>query len=1149
MKPSLRIIFIVLLLAVNGVLCAQNGTAFIANYDPEEYHDQGQIWDIVQDNDGLMYFAGGNVLQFDGVNWRRIEITGQRTIRSLAHDTTDNTVYIGGIGEFGFLKPDSTGKLTYHSISANLNSADQEFFDIWKTEVGNDGIYFSANKKLFRYNPNDQSIKVWKGENEFFLLFNVNGEIYTGIRREGIAKITGDSLKLILGGNYFSRELTWFMLPYGDNKILMGNQVGGLVIIDPNDTTLAQEVKKEPYFNKYQIARTDSFLFENQLYGGILLHDGNYALATIRSGIIIVNPTGEIIDHIYEDNGLQSQTVHYLFQDRQNALWAGLTYGISRIEINSPITQWNKTSGIDGSIYNAVRHKGKLYVSSNLGLFMFEKDRFLPVKNLTGPDAIQVFSLEVIKNEDNEIFLASSTSGIFEINGLIANMVIPVTTYSILQTQSNPMEILIADNSTLLKYLYNGSWVLKDTCGVCTGFPFGFSTSKNKDVWFINDDKPACLTADNKIIYPDSSIFNSDIVFLGTAQYNNKTLLLSDSCIWEPVDFNNYQCIDNLVPSYLQQNILQFQHYDTNKYWIISQNNNQNRIYAIEKKNNTLIVDSMRYKRLPRFDEFRNDGDSILWIISSKALYQVEMKKNILFYKNEKALIRSAIINNDSIIFKGSVFYNNDSIKKLSEGHELPYSYNNIIFEYALPSFDARSKNQYRFKLLSNGKEDEWSSWTTETKKEYTNLSEGHYTFKIQAKNAYDIISQTNEFNFKIHPPWYRNFGMYLIYAMVLILIVWGLIRWFTIRLKKKNQLLEKIVRERTQEIWEQKEEIKQQAEELQTINDELQFKNQEINQRNAEIAAQRDNLELLSSGLEQRNEEISAQRDELLSQRNAIAEQKELLENINSNITDSIAYAHRIQSSALPNIEILSEHFPNNFVFFRPRDVVSGDFYWFDHIEGQTVITAADCTGHGVPGALMSILGMSLLKEIVVREYITHPGVILRRMRKGIIEALNQKKGSADKDGMDMALISINKEENTLQFAGANNPLYIIRNKAQIKNPDELNIRAEKDNFVIIEYKPDKMPVGIYERMNKFNTVDIQLESNDMLYMFSDGYVDQFGGHNGKKLKYKKFRNILLSMAPLPCNDQEAILEKELQNWKKDSEQVDDIVLIGIRI
>src|SRR3989339_575750 len=276
---------------------------------------------------------------------------------------------------------------------------------------------------------------------------------------------------------------------------------------------------------------------------------------------------------------------------------------------------------------------------------------------------------------------------------------------------------------------------------------------------------------------------------------------------------------------------------------------------------------------------------------------------------------------------------------------------------------------------------------------------------------------------------------------------------------------------------------------------------------------------------------------------------EKEILHQ-HKEITDSINYAKRIQTSALPDLRLIALHVSEIFVLFKPKDVVSGDFYWFADVEDQLVITVADCTGHGVPGAFMSMLGMSMLKEIVVKEYITQPDVILRKLRREVIKALGQTGASGEqKDGMDMSLCSINMKTKELQWAGANNPCIIVRDE---EFPDrEADLKSE--NKFMYEIKADKMPIAIYEKMDKFTLHEIQLKKGDIIYLTGDGFPDQFGGPKGKKFMSKRLKELLLKISDKPMEEQHAFLDKTITDWMnaydEKYEQTDDITLMGIRI
>lgn len=298
--------------------------------------------------------------------------------------------------------------------------------------------------------------------------------------------------------------------------------------------------------------------------------------------------------------------------------------------------------------------------------------------------------------------------------------------------------------------------------------------------------------------------------------------------------------------------------------------------------------------------------------------------------------------------------------------------------------------------------------------------------------------------------------------------------------------------------------------------NSQLTLAMEEIKEANAEIT--------------QQNEEISTQRDE-------IAGKSKLLELKNLEITQSIQYALRIQQAVMPGKAGLQELIPESFIYYRPKDIVSGDFYWYGHKEINTdkfiVIVAADCTGHGVPGAFMSLIGTEKLID-AVEQSITFDE-ILPRLNCGMKAALHQSDSDkSTRDGMDVALCLFHKESQTVKYSGANRPFYFIKNG---------------ENSVQ-EIKPTKSPIGgITDEEQKFQSHTLQLEKGDKFYIFSDGFVDQFGGKNNKKLMTKGFREQLSKVCINPLNKQKELLDKMFIEWKGLNEQLDDVLVIGVEI
>jgi serine phosphatase RsbU (regulator of sigma subunit) len=302
---------------------------------------------------------------------------------------------------------------------------------------------------------------------------------------------------------------------------------------------------------------------------------------------------------------------------------------------------------------------------------------------------------------------------------------------------------------------------------------------------------------------------------------------------------------------------------------------------------------------------------------------------------------------------------------------------------------------------------------------------------------------------------------------------------------------------------------------------------------------------------IEAQKDEIESQRDEIESHRDKIQLQHDLVYSQKEMITDSISYAQRIQSALLPSEEQMNELVPEHFVVFRPKDIVSGDYYWVKEVMDHVVIVGADCTGHGVPGAFMSMLGMTLLNDLISDRCFNKPSEILEQMRLKIKELLVQNGGSEEqKDGMDMALAILNKNNRELHFAGANNPLYIIRDK-KVPGGKELEpyISTEGEDYQLYEVKADKQPIGVHWEEKPFRTHSIMLQEHDTFYLFSDGIVDQYGGANRKKYKSLNFKKLLLSIQNESMKQQGQIVENTFETWKGEIEQIDDVSVIGVKI
>jgi len=370
---------------------------------------------------------------------------------------------------------------------------------------------------------------------------------------------------------------------------------------------------------------------------------------------------------------------------------------------------------------------------------------------------------------------------------------------------------------------------------------------------------------------------------------------------------------------------------------------------------------------------------------------------------------------------------------------------------------------------------------------------------KVRARNVYGEVSKVAEFKFTILSPWYKTVWAYIMYVIAIILIVYLILKYYTRKLERDKKRLEEIVRQRT-----------------------------------AEIARKNKRLQELV---------------------NEVTEQKKIIEEKNKDITDSIKYAEQIQVAVLPNQSEELKDKVEIFVYFKPKDIVSGDFYFVRYLRLKKLLVAAavDCTGHGVPGAFMSLLGVTFLNDILGKNRVIHSNEILDELRTRVINALNQETGDEEKkkDGMDIALIEYFMEDNFLEFSGANNPLYLVRSKDK-HAPEGVSKEFTEDEYdrVLYEFKADRQPIGYSYDPKPFGKYVIKPQSGDIIYLFSDGFADQFGGPKGKKYTYKRFKRLFLSIASLPIEQQKEAIAEEAKNWiaQSNEEQIDDQLIIGIR-
>lgn len=486
------------------------------------------------------------------------------------------------------------------------------------------------------------------------------------------------------------------------------------------------------------------------------------------------------------------------------------------------------------------------------------------------------------------------------------------------------------------------------------------------------------------------------------------------------------------------------------------------------------------------------------------------------------------VVLTDFKIFNKSVYpYQNQALKQsitYSNSLVLSYKLNVVTFEFAALHYAASKQNKYAYML--EGFDSRWNYTTADRRfATYTNLPGGSYTFRVKASNSDGVWNRVpTSVVVRIIPPFWKTVYFYILVGLFCVALVYLAYRYRIRSFERKRKDLENSVRIRTEELSLQKQELIQ-------INEQL-------NQQTEELKVQGDSLREINSVLNDQAKQLRFKSEMLLATNEEIKSKNKL-------VTESIRYAKRIQDSILPSAQHLDGLFMEYFILYKPRDIVSGDFYWFAQptedewgrpVE-DIIIAAVDCTGHGVPGAFMSIIGNTQLNQIVHSKGILKPGDILTELNNGIINALSAQESSSDfsDDGMDISICTINPSTGIVHFGSAMQKIYFVSAKKGLTV-------IEGDIFSIGEL------FSIIKRPT-FATATMEYEAGDMIYLFSDGITDQFGGKKREKFQESRFRELIESIHTLPAQRQKDIIYQTFEDWKSNESQLDDVMVLGFRL
>lgn len=819
---------------------------------------------------------------------------------------------------------------------------------------------------------------------------------------------------------------------------------------------------------------------------------------------------GQNIISINKSNGLSDERIRCIYHDNFDNMWVGTFYGgISRYN-HKDFLGFSTYEGLPSNQIQAIAEDeyGDLLIGTNAGFSTIEvvDNKLYNYSTLKLSDSYLGNSIRAILYDQNGYVWLGNNQGITIIKGDYRREI----------KFPSPEKERTNAGVTAIKFL-NGKYFVGTQFGLFQVKVVGdyksfeiINLSENNKMGGV---EVSCIVADNKkrvwVGFADGSlsVYDQTRIVTPTGHEIDRVLSIAidtSGVLWIGTNGNglyeaeydsksmslkakNYSTKEELNSNYIYSILIA-----ENKIWLGHERGLDILVKDKNGKTNMLHCGSeIGFKGLQNFPNASlKDSKGNLWFGTIDGLYRLNGRevKSFLEGSESKVFITALKINEQNIDWQNSEWCDTIwGLYNLPVNLNLPYDKNNLEFEFIALNYIAPEKLKFSWKL--EGFDSEWSKPSSDIHVKYTNLDDGIYTFRIRATNELGIVTENEQtLTFIIHKPFWQTWWFRLLFIFLGTLIGISIMRWRTRSLREKQIKLERLIEERTVEI----------------------------------------------------------------------KHQNEMLEEKNKEITDSIFYSRRIQRSILPAKEKVAKLLDHYFIFFRPKDIVSGDFYWSERsLDKKKIFFAvADCTGHGVPGAMVSLIGTRALNTALREQGIDVACEILDAVNESMIESFTDAAtGTVIKDGMDVALCSIEYLENNavgFQYAGAQNPVWIVRKENEddlVVNGTQIEPSEKIDGYKLFEIKADKQPIGYFDGRKNFTNKTTTLKKGDRIYLFSDGFADQFGGDKGKKFKYKTLKELLLSVQHHSVEDQYGIVRDSFYDWKREFEQIDDVCLMGVEI
>jgi serine phosphatase RsbU (regulator of sigma subunit) len=1103
-----RIVSMMYMLLLLTAASAQYGTPILTHYN-ESREIENQNWAICQDENQIMLFANRKgILTFDGQDWQAIRISA--IPYAMKKNPFNGKIFIGGDNNYGYLEKDGAGSYKFFSLSGDSSGIGVITRIIFSDSL----VWFYGDQSVSRYNLEANQLELRlnsKPGYPFTGMFVTSKNTFVNVMDKGLYRLESDTLFPIVTGYLTEKTEILFSLPYNEKLVLTGLSNGELSLFDG--------IK---YYN-YPI-KDDGYLKQNILSEGITLGDTAYAFSSLEGGAIVVEKlTGKVLFTINNQNELLDDEIFAIGSDNSGGLWLSHQYGLTRADLNLPVGNYSIYPGLTGNLSSALKFNNELYVATSEGVFFLAEVKNYAevevlIKNNPASFTLTETSVNGTDETDTQQVQQGSRKNIFakifgkKIVQSKAPQPLEPEVKPAVKTKVKPGEQYTRKKVSKLKsinFIYKKVDGLNEKCRQLVSTPNGILAATNKGLFIVNDHKATIVTANRYINHISWQPSNGRYYIAASDGYFS-VKYIGGKWLTDVPDHEFY----NPIYSILEE--------ESKTIWLGGDNSS----YRVAENGNYSGIRYFNYTVKKDFpDRYYLDliNDTIFLFTESAIHFYNRVSDRFDAYKTNRFLSLSDTnyflpLSNHNLIRLNDKWFSLESVQSIKEQELSLLKIFNDVISVGVESGDlwVIDGNNRLFGINRMRTSKINPSVIVLIKSISNDKGIGFDLKDVKFERGDNVI------NFNVVAPSYvkQNTTQYQ-YFINKIMTEWSPWSVMTHYDKTISRPGEYVLMVRAKDLWGNRSELKSVRFTIKPpftktlafylltgftalflIIIIVRFRERQLHLKNR----------LLEEKVKERTAKIEAQKEE---------------------ITASIEYASRIQMAMLPMEDHFKESFSDYFILFKPRDIVSGDFYWIGEDDSSIFFTVADCTGHGVPGAFMSTMGISTLNEIVANKHSLQANTVLNLLREKTKTSLHQtgKTGEAA-DGMDIAFCVLNKNRRTLQFSGAYNPMFIFQG-GEFK-----------------EYRADRMPIGIhYGDERSFTNFVITVCRGDTVYIFSDGFTSQFGGPDGVKYKTSNLRKLLKEIYYRPMVEQRNILEIEFARWRGTEAQVDDITILGIRI